>query len=55
MAPPAVAYALQQVRFAALGSDRSEDGRSFKVPKALELGPKTVEEKALGVAISSKI
>ena len=55
MATPAVAYALQRVRFAALRGDRGEDGRSFKVPEALQLGLNLVQDKAFGVAITNKI
>jgi branched-chain amino acid transport system permease protein len=55
MATPAVAYALQRVRFAALRGDRGEDGRSFKVPEALQLGLNLVQEKAFGVVITGKI
>jgi branched-chain amino acid transport system permease protein len=55
MATPAVAYALQRVRFAALRGDRGEDGRSFKVPEALQLGLNLVEDKAFGVVITGKI
>jgi hypothetical protein len=55
MATPAVAYALQHVRFAALGGDRGEDGRSCKVPEALQLGPNLVQDKAFGVVITGKI
>jgi hypothetical protein len=55
MATPAVAYVLQPVRFAALGGDRGEDGRSFKVPEALQLGLNLVQDKAFGIVITGKI
>ena len=41
MATPAVAFALQRVRFAALDGDRGEDGRSFKFPEALAGRPQS--------------
>jgi hypothetical protein len=46
---------LQRVRFAALRGDLGEDGRSFKVPEALQLGLNLVQEKAFGVVITGKI
>jgi hypothetical protein len=49
MATPAVAFAFQRVRFAALDGDRGEDGRSFKVPEALRVRPNLVQYKAFVV------
>jgi hypothetical protein len=52
-ATPAIAYALQRVRFAALGVTVART--AAKVPEALQLGPNLVKDKALGVVITGKI
>jgi branched-chain amino acid transport system permease protein len=51
----AVAYAFNVLASQLSGLTGGEDGRSFKVPEALQPGSKLVESRVFGVAITGKI